>query len=77
MHAYPEVIRVGYESADWNADDRRHLLTKGMQSYTNSGVIGRPSLATAEKARPCSTISPPASTRCSASSRSPEQRHTR
>ncbi|MGC5015219.1 creatininase family protein [Streptosporangium sp. DT93] len=51
LHAYPEVIRAGYESADWIADDRRHLLTKGMQGYTDSGVIGRPSLATAEKGK--------------------------
>ncbi|WP_440107443.1 creatininase family protein [Streptosporangium sp. H16] len=51
LHAYPEVIRAGYESSDWIADDRRHLLTKGMQAYTESGVIGRPSLATAEKGK--------------------------
>ncbi|GAA3000062.1 creatininase family protein [Streptosporangium longisporum] len=51
LHAYPEAIRTGYESADWIADDRRHLLTKGMQAYTDSGVIGRPSLATAEKGK--------------------------
>ncbi|GAA4182428.1 creatininase family protein [Streptosporangium oxazolinicum] len=49
LHACPEVIRPGYQSADWIADDRRHLLTRGMQAYTGSGVIGRPSLATAEK----------------------------
>ncbi|MER5624010.1 creatininase family protein [Streptosporangium sp. NPDC002544] len=51
LHACPEVIRPGYHSADWTADDRRHLLTKGMQAYTDSGVIGRPSLAAAEKGK--------------------------
>ncbi|MGJ6960358.1 creatininase family protein [Streptosporangium sp. G11] len=51
LHACPEVIRPGYQSADWIADDRRHLLNKGMQAYTDSGVIGRPSLATAEKGK--------------------------
>ncbi|MGJ6969945.1 creatininase family protein [Streptosporangium sp. G11] len=51
LHACPEVIRPGYQSADWTSDDRRHLLTKGMQAYTESGVIGRPSLATAEKGK--------------------------
>jgi creatinine amidohydrolase len=32
-------------------DDRRHLLITGMGEYTRSGVIGRPSLATAEKGK--------------------------
>ncbi|GAA3078890.1 creatininase family protein [Streptosporangium carneum] len=49
LHACPEVIRPGYQDADHIADDRRHLLTEGMRAYTDSGVIGRPSLATAEK----------------------------
>lgn len=51
LHAHPEVIRPGYESADHLADDRRHLLTEGMKAYTDTGVIGRPSLATAEKGK--------------------------
>ncbi|HEY8981777.1 MAG TPA: creatininase family protein [Streptomyces sp.] len=49
LHAHPEVVRPGYESADFIADDRRHLLTSGMSAYTDSGVIGRPSLGSAEK----------------------------
>jgi len=49
LHAHPELVRDGYQEADWVADDRRHLLTTGMTAYTTSGVIGRPSLATAEK----------------------------
>ncbi|GHE30222.1 creatinine amidohydrolase [Streptosporangium violaceochromogenes] len=51
LHACPEVVRPGYQDADHTADDRRHLLTEGMQAYTRSGVIGRPSLATAEKGK--------------------------
>ena len=51
LHAYPELIRDGYQAADWVADDRRHLLTTGMGKYTRSGVIGRPSLASAEKGK--------------------------
>jgi creatinine amidohydrolase len=51
LHAHPELVREGYHTADWVADDRRHLLTTGMGEYTRSGVIGRPSLATAEKGK--------------------------
>ena len=49
LAACPDVVRPGNESADWTSDDRRHLLTLGMAGYTKSGVIGRPSLGTAEK----------------------------
>lgn len=51
LHANPELVRDGYQGADWVADDRRHLLTTGLGEYTRSGVIGRPSLATAEKGK--------------------------
>ncbi|MFF4118340.1 creatininase family protein [Streptomyces sp. NPDC001714] len=51
LHAHPELVRPGYESADFTADDRRHLLTLGMSAYTESGVIGRPSLGSAEKGK--------------------------
>ncbi|MFI1567468.1 creatininase family protein [Streptomyces sp. NPDC020490] len=51
LHAHPEMVRPGYGSADFVADDRRHLLTLGMSGYTDSGVIGRPSLGSAEKGR--------------------------
>jgi creatinine amidohydrolase len=51
LHAHPEFVRPGYESADFTADDRRQLLTVGMSAYTESGVIGRPSLGSAEKGR--------------------------
>jgi creatinine amidohydrolase len=51
LHAHPELVRPGYESADSLADERRHLLTLGMPAYTESGVIGRPSLASAVKGK--------------------------
>lgn len=51
LHAHPELVRDGYQAADWTADDRRHLLTTGMGEYTRSGVIGRPSLGSAEKGK--------------------------
>lgn len=51
LHAHPELVRDGYQTADWTADDRRHLLTTGMAEYTRSGVIGRPSLGSAEKGK--------------------------
>jgi creatinine amidohydrolase len=51
LHALPDLVRPGYERADHLADDRRYLLARGMQAYTESGVIGRPSLASAEKGR--------------------------
>ena len=49
LHAHPDLIRPGYETADHLAEDRRHMLTLGLAPYTESGVIGRPSLASARK----------------------------
>ena len=43
----PEVVRPIYLAAD----ECRHLLTLGMRAYSPSDVIGRPSLATADKGR--------------------------
>jgi len=51
LYPYPELVLDGYQTADWVADDRRHLLTTGMGEYTRSGVIGRPSLGSAEKGK--------------------------
>lgn len=51
LATYPEVVRQGNETADWTADERPHLLTLGMAGYTKSGVIGRPSLGSADKGR--------------------------
>jgi creatinine amidohydrolase len=49
LAACPEVVRPGNETADWTAENRPYLLTLGMAGYTKSGVIGRPSLGTADK----------------------------
>jgi creatinine amidohydrolase len=51
LHAHPALVRPGYERADHLADDRDHLLTHGLAPYTSSGVVGRPSLASAAKGR--------------------------
>jgi creatinine amidohydrolase len=51
LHALPDVVRPTYTTADHEASHRPHLLTLGMRGYTTSGVIGRPSLATAEKGK--------------------------
>ncbi|MEV0215113.1 creatininase family protein [Micromonospora sp. NPDC050695] len=51
LHVAPEVVRDGFQHADHLADDRRHLLTRGMSGYTTSGVIGLPSHGTAAKGR--------------------------
>ncbi|MFH9674152.1 creatininase family protein [Streptomyces sp. NPDC017405] len=51
LHAHPASVRPGHESADVVADDRRHLLTVGMSAYTESGVVGRPSLGSADKGK--------------------------
>ncbi|MFD5826686.1 creatininase family protein [Lentzea sp. NPDC060358] len=49
LHAHPDLVRPGYDSADHLAEDRRHMLTLGLAPYTESGVVGRPSLASARK----------------------------
>jgi creatinine amidohydrolase len=51
LHAHPDLVRPGYDTADHLADDREHLLTHGLSAYTENGVVGRPSLASAEKGR--------------------------
>jgi creatinine amidohydrolase len=51
LHSYPELVHDGYQGADWQADPRPHLLVTGMRGYTETGVIGRPSLASADKGR--------------------------
>ncbi|MBM9504563.1 creatininase family protein [Actinacidiphila acididurans] len=49
LHGAPHLVRDGIETTDHVAVDRPHLLTLGMAGYTTTGVIGRPSLATAAK----------------------------
>ncbi|MGH3848547.1 MAG: creatininase family protein, partial [Pseudonocardiaceae bacterium] len=47
----PQLVHPSYRDADFIADDRRHLLTVGVRGYSESGVIGKPSLATSDKGR--------------------------
>lgn len=49
LAAHPGDVREGWRTADHSAPDRRHLPTLGISAYTVTGVIGCPSLATAEK----------------------------
>ncbi|MCO1575645.1 creatininase family protein [Crossiella sp. SN42] len=49
LHTNPELLRPGFETSDHDAEERPHLLTLGLSAYTESGVIGRPSLASARK----------------------------
>lgn len=51
LYASPESVRPGFEDADFVVPDRTHLHLVGMTGYTESGLIGRPSLATPEKGR--------------------------
>jgi creatinine amidohydrolase len=47
----PDLVADSYREADHDADERPHLLTIGVRGYSERGVIGRPSLATATKGR--------------------------
>jgi creatinine amidohydrolase len=49
LHRFPDVVRPGFDNDDHVVDDRRHLLSEGMRRYTTNGILGRPSLASAEK----------------------------
>ncbi|MDN5914569.1 MAG: creatininase family protein [Pseudonocardia sp.] len=51
LHAHPDLVRPHFEQADRIADERPHLLSRGLAEYTDSGVVGRPSLASARKGR--------------------------
>ncbi|MEU6057059.1 creatininase family protein [Streptomyces sp. NPDC047097] len=51
LHAAPELIREGYADADHDGRHRPFLLVQGIAEYTQSGVIGFPSLATGGKGK--------------------------
>src|SRR6266852_2079114 len=51
LHGSPQLVRDGYQAGDHAADERPDLLTLGMEAYTTSGIIGRPSLASASKGK--------------------------
>ncbi|MCF7552560.1 creatininase family protein [Pseudonocardia sp. WMMC193] len=46
-----ELVKENYLEADHESGDRRLLLSLGMSGYTKTGIIGRPSLASAQKGR--------------------------
>lgn len=48
LHAYPDLVRPGATEADHSAPGRPLLALLGMQGYTSSGIVGRPSLASAD-----------------------------
>ena len=50
-HAAPELLRPGVEESDHHASERKFLLVHGMAAYTETGVIGTPSNASADKGR--------------------------
>ncbi|MCP3803886.1 creatininase family protein [Allokutzneria sp. A3M-2-11 16] len=49
LHSFPDLVGESYAHNDHDAPDRPHLLMLGMREYTDNGIIGKPSLATAEK----------------------------
>ncbi|MFH9941282.1 creatininase family protein [Streptomyces murinus] len=51
LYAEPSLVRPGYEDADHDGGERPFLLTEGMKAYTESGIIGFPSHATAYKGK--------------------------
>jgi creatinine amidohydrolase len=51
LHTHPDLVRPTYAQNDHDAAERPHLLIEGMRGYTSSGIIGRPSAATAEKGK--------------------------
>ena len=51
LHAHPALVRKDYARYDHVNDGREHMLTVSLSAYTQSGVVGRPSRASAEKGR--------------------------
>jgi creatinine amidohydrolase len=51
LHAHPDLVRADYADHDELADERNRMLTRGLAAYTASGVVGRPSLASAAKGK--------------------------
>ncbi|KZS60503.1 creatinine amidohydrolase [Mycobacterium kansasii] len=49
LASYPDYLRDGWQTSDHTANDRRYLTSLGIHAYTQTGVIGSPSQATAAK----------------------------
>ena len=51
LHGAPHLVGKDIAGEDHSAPHRPHLLSLGVTGYTSNGLIGQPSLATAEKGR--------------------------
>jgi creatinine amidohydrolase len=51
LATFPELVHPEIEAKDHLADDRSLLPTLGMAGLTGTGVVGRPSLASAERGK--------------------------
>ncbi|WP_435610305.1 creatininase family protein [Streptomyces sp. C10-9-1] len=51
LHSARELVRDGFADADHDGGSRPFLLVQGMRAYTETGVIGFPSHATAAKGK--------------------------
>ena len=51
LYALPEQVGCDYDSSDHSAQDRPDLLVIGLLPYSESGVVGRPSLASPTKGK--------------------------
>ncbi|HWM07640.1 MAG TPA: creatininase family protein [Actinophytocola sp.] len=51
LHAHPRLVPADYAEHDERADERGRFLTRGLAAYTESGVVGEPSLASAAKGK--------------------------
>lgn len=49
LHADPDLVSASYKTEDHLATVRPHLLMTGLRALSASGIVGRPSLGTAEK----------------------------
>lgn len=51
LHVAPHLVRPGHAEADHTTGPRDHMAVLGLAPYSPSGVVGRPSLARADKGR--------------------------
>ncbi|MFE7224996.1 creatininase family protein [Nocardioides sp. NPDC057577] len=49
LRCAPDLVGSNFKHRDHLSDSRPHLLTHGLRPYTDTGIVGSPSLASAEK----------------------------
>ncbi len=49
LHVAPELVGDGYADEDVDAGKRPHLLMLGVEGYSKSGIVGRPSMASPDE----------------------------